>query len=125
MAGSASWMSLLQSCAASNIYRVAASQNQVAIPVSLFHQTDLAIVRVANQNFDIAIRRKSPDEFLALQMNCTHADNHLVRTGNGFRCNLHGSLFDHEGNATKGPATHPLKSFASRLASDQIIISLA
>src|SRR5438876_4520684 len=85
-------MSAFSSCAPSLIFHTSISKNKISIPLSLFAQSDLQIVRAKNYDYDIAVRKEPGGFFLALLMRCTHADNQLTNTGNGFSCNLHGSV---------------------------------
>ncbi len=73
---------------------------------------------------DIALRKEQDGTYTALLMRCTHADNPLVSTGNGFICNLHGSTFDKEGSVTKGPAALPLRKYSVEIVSDNILIHI-
>jgi Rieske Fe-S protein len=45
-------------------------------------------------------------------------------TGNGYKCDLHGSAFNGAGKVITGPAERPLKKYKTEILSDQIIIHL-
>jgi Rieske Fe-S protein len=114
----------LSSCSQLPIYKTAITENKISIPVSLFTQNDLRIVRPIQLDYDIALQKETDGTYTALLLRCTHADNQLTSTGNGFACNLHGSKFDKEGKVTKGPAEHSLRRFTTKVDSDIIIINL-
>ena len=124
IAGLGLLMSSLSSCAPMPIYKTAVIDNKVVVPLSLFTENTVQIIRPKNYEYDIAVRKINDTRFLALQMRCTHADNQLTSTGNGFLCNLHGSNFDKEGNVTKGPAEFSLIKYLTELRPEQLIIHL-
>jgi Rieske Fe-S protein len=68
--------------------------------------------------------QKKDDHYEALLMQCTHQNNQLTPTGNGFTCSLHGSQFNKDGIVTKGPAENRLKKFSTSVNLDQLIIHL-
>ena len=118
-------MESLFSCTSTSIFKTVVDENKIAVPASLFAQSNLQIIRAKTLEYDIALRKEPDGSYLALLLRCTHADNPLTSTGNGFTCNLHGSRFDEEGVVTKGPAEHPLKKFSSEIISENIIIHLS
>jgi len=118
-------ISTFSSCAPSLIFNAIISENKIAVPLSLFAKSELKIVRVKNYDYDIAVRKEPGEKFLALLMRCTHADNQLTNTGNGFSCSLHGSVFEKDGTVKKGPAEKPLKKFFTEKIADQLIIHLS
>ncbi|MDB5144312.1 MAG: Rieske (2Fe-2S) protein [Mucilaginibacter sp.] len=115
----------LSSCATLPIYKTAASNNKVSVPVSLFAQSNFQIIQPKDFYYNIGLRKEQDGTYTALLLRCTHADNQLVPTGNGFKCNLHGSAFDQEGQVTQGPAERSLKKYQTEIISDQIIIHLS
>ncbi|MEP7171575.1 MAG: hypothetical protein ABI855_19545, partial [Bacteroidota bacterium] len=48
----------LSSCASLPIYKTVIAENKISVPVSLFVQSDLQIVRTPNAEFDIALRKE-------------------------------------------------------------------
>ena len=115
----------LSSCATLPVYKTAVSNKKVSVPVSLFVQSDFQIIQPKDFYYNIGLRKEIDGTYTALLLRCTHADNQLVATGNGFKCNLHGSAFDKEGQVTQGPAEYSLKKYQTELISDQIIIHLS
>lgn len=117
--------SALSSCAALPVYKTTIANNKVSVPVSLFTQSDFQIIQPKDLFYNIGLRKEKDGTYTALLLRCTHADNQLVSTGNGFTCNLHGSTFDKEGLVTRGPAERSLKRYPTEIISDQIIIHLS
>ena len=115
-------MNFISACASSNIFKTSVVDKKIIVPTSLFAQTSLLIVRPQDLGYDIALRKESDEMYTALLLRCTHADNALISTGNGFQCNLHGSRFDPEGHVTKGPAEFSLTRYNTEILFDQIII---
>lgn len=118
-------MGSLSSCATLPVYKTTVVNKQVAVPVTLFAQSDFQIIQPKDLYYNIGLRKEADGAYTALLLRCTHADNQLMPTGNGFKCNLHGSAFDNEGKVTTGPAEHSLKKYPTEVISDQIIIHLS
>jgi len=72
----------------------------------------------------IAVHKKANDVYDSMLMQCTHQQNQLIPTGNGYVCNLHGSQFDKEGKVMKGPAENALKKYPTSIDRDKLIIHL-
>jgi Rieske Fe-S protein len=122
-AGSSFMISLLQSCAPMPAYRVAAVNKKISVPLDKFTLSDFLIVSPDRYNYDIALT-KTGNEYHAYVMKCTHADNPIQFDGKTFRCDLHGSVFDHDGNVEKGPAEKPLYKLMTIVGEKDVIISL-
>jgi Rieske Fe-S protein len=122
--GSASVIGALSSCASIPTYETSVQKNMVAVPRSLFNNNNLQIIRVENFTYGIALEKTSNGNFTALLLRCTHASNPLTYTGNGFRCPLHGSKFDLEGDVIRGPAALPLQRLSTEISGDNILIHL-
>ncbi len=62
----------------------------------------------------IIIARTPADTFIAVQGNCTHANNELTFNGKDrFNCSLHGSQFTTTGSVSVGPASTALKKYVT------------
>lgn len=107
-----------------SVYKTTVSGNKIEIPVSLFADKKIQIVRAKGQYYDIAVQQHEDKTYTALLMRCTHMDNQLNLSGNGYRCSLHGSEFDNEGNGKKGPAEHALKKYPVTINNDKLIITI-
>ncbi len=118
-------ISSLSSCATLPVYKTAIANNKISVPVSLFAQSDFQIIQPKDLYYNIGLRKESNNTYTALLLRCTHADNQLTPTGNGFKCTLHGSAFNKEGQVTQGPAEQSLKKYLTEIISDNIIIHLS
>jgi Rieske Fe-S protein len=115
----------LASCASAlQVYKTTSANNQVTVPLSLFTNSDFLLVQPQNMFYGIGLKKEKDATYTALLLRCTHADNQLTPTGNGFSCSLHGSTFDKEGRVTKGPAEHALKRYPTEVVAGQVIIHL-
>ena len=125
LAGAGFLISDLSACSPSaKIIKLPVSQNSVRLPVTSFANETMQIVRPEGWFYDIAVRKTSEDQYEALLLECTHQQNQLIVNPNGFKCNLHGSQFNLNGQVTKGPAERPLKKFETSLDQGQLVISL-
>lgn len=98
--------------------------NQAEIPLSLFEESTLQFVRIKGTYYDIALHKEEDGTYTALLMKCTHMDNQLTITGEGFRCSQHGSEFDKTGAVTKGPAEVPLTTYPTTVNETSVLITI-
>ncbi len=122
--GSGISMSALSSCASFPVYSAVAANGELSVPLSLFKESNLQMVRAIGVEYDIALRREENGTFRALMLRCTHASNPLTFSGNGYTCRLHGSSFDEEGKVTHGPAEAPLNILESKIIGDAVRITI-
>jgi Rieske Fe-S protein len=125
MAGAGMAFGSLSSCATIPVYKTVVDANKITVPASLFTQNNFQVIQPSGLLYNIGLRKEADGSYTALLLRCTHADNQLIATGNGYKCNLHGSTFDREGRVTQGPAERPLKKYSTEVISDQIIIHLS
>src|ERR1700760_4614214 len=124
--GSGMLVASLESCgAALPVYKTEAANNKVAVPENLFASTDFQLIQPKSLYYNIGLKKEKDGSYTALLLRCTHADNQLTPTGNGFKCTLHGSAFDNEGHVTQGPAERALKKYPTQVESNQIIIQIS
>lgn len=124
--GSGMLVGSLASCASVlPVYKTAATNNKISVPVALFANANFRLVQPKNFYYNIGLKKEENGSYTALLLRCTHADNQLTPTGNGFKCTLHGSAFNNEGQVTKGPAEYPLKKYQTQIISGQIIIDIS
>lgn len=90
------------------VFKTTVDNHRLSVPLSLFDQHPLQIVRPRGWFYDVAVEKDEKGGYTALLLQCTHQENQLTPDGNGFHCNLHGSQFDKEGRVRKGPAERPL-----------------
>jgi Rieske Fe-S protein len=69
---------------------------------------------------DVVLARDAAGIY-AMSAVCTHAGCATRASGGGLFCPCHGSLFDQDGNVTRGPARSPLPHFQVDLAPDGAI----
>jgi Rieske Fe-S protein len=112
----------LSSCASFPVYATSVSRKKISVPLSLFAEESVQIIRAKELDYDIALRKEKDGYYTALLLRCTHASNSLTYTGGGFICHLHGSTFDEEGSVTRGPAIMPLKTLATQISDETIVI---
>ncbi len=118
-------LSELSACAPGyKVLKTPVVNDTVEIPLASFSQSDLQFVRPQGWYYDIAVQKKEQQVYEAILMQCTHQNNQLVPTGNGYTCNLHGSRFDKDGKVIKGPAENPLKHYHTTIDQDKLIIHL-
>jgi|YNPMSStandDraft_2_1061718.scaffolds.fasta_scaffold00818_10 Rieske Fe-S protein len=68
---------------------------------------------------NVSVERLSENEFLALELTCTHAGCGGMSLSNEiWTCRCHGSRFDSQGNVVQPPATLPLLRLRTLLASN-------
>lgn len=113
-----------QGCTSTKVFKAIPVNNTVEVPLSLFETTSLNYVRIKGSYFDIAVQKKEDNTFTALLMRCTHQENQVVPTGNGFMCSLHGSIFDKDGKVKKGPAEMPLERYKTTVVGENVVIQL-
>ena len=117
----------LSSCSpktAANTFRPPVNNNQVEVPLSMFETKPFLVVSPAKYQFEIAIEKKQDNTYKALLLKCTHQDNQLTITGNGYTCNMHGSKFNKAGSILKGPAELPLQQLKTQIINNNLLIHL-
>lgn len=107
--------------AAYPVFKTEVNNNIIEIPLTLFDKAQLQFIRPKGLYHDIAVHKKE-DTYTALLLECTHQENSLTPTGNGYHCNFHGSEFDKDGRVKKGPAELPLKKYKTSINQNNLII---
>lgn len=98
-------------------------QNEVLIPLALFMAEKLQIVSVKTWDYDMAVIQNEDQSFSVFLLKCTHMDNPIYVSADGFVCNLHGSSYNLSGAVTKGPAEKPLEQYVAKIRAEQIVIT--
>lgn len=126
LAATGYFLSTLTGCspAVYHVIRTEIINDEIQIPVASFTQSAMQFVRPKGWYYDIAVQRKEDNTYEALLMQCTHQDNQLTPTPNGYTCSLHGSQFNKNGKVTKGPAENPLKQYATSVNQGNLIIQI-
>ena len=107
-----------------SIFRPDIVDNAVTIPLALFDQKNFGVISPNKYPYEVAIEKKEDGNFIALLLKCTHYDNQLTPTGNGFTCAAHGSKFTLDGTVVKGPAEAPLKQLKTTKTNTDLIVNL-
>jgi Rieske Fe-S protein len=125
LAGAGFLITDLTACSPSaNIIKLPIIQNSVQLPLADFAKDSMQIVRPEGWFYDIAVRKTATDQYEALLLECTHQQNQLILHSNGFKCTLHGSQFNLEGQVVKGPAELSLKQFRTSIDQGHLVIQL-
>jgi nitrite reductase/ring-hydroxylating ferredoxin subunit len=125
LAGAGWLISDLSACSPSaKVMTLPISDDTIRLPLTSFTTDAMPIVRPNGWYYDIAVRKTSTDQYEALLLECTHQQNQLIVNPNGFKCMLHGSQFNVNGQVTKGPAELPLKQFKTSIDQGNLIIKL-
>lgn len=119
--------SVASACATASIYRIGTTNGRILINPTDYPELgqsggmiQLRVNGVAHPL--ILIRRK--DAYQAFSAVCTHL-RCFVRPSNHFLlCPCHGSTFDLEGNAVRGPAEQPLARYETKMSAEGIEISI-
>ena len=106
------------------VYKTPLVGKTVIVPLNLFATSPTQFVRPNGWYRDIAVAKKEDNTYQALLMECTHMENALTPTSNGFHCSMHGSDFDKMGNVRKGPADMPLTKYQTTIEQDNLIIHI-
>jgi Rieske Fe-S protein len=106
-----------------SVFSTEKKNNELQLPLTLFDKSPLQIVRVKGINYDIAVHKKEND-FTALLLRCTHAENEVLPDRNGYSCSLHGSRFNESGKVIKGPAETSLKKYKTTISNNYLIITI-
>ncbi len=110
--------------ATKNIFKPEVDNNTILVPLSLFDVATLQVISPKKFQYEIAIQKTSANTYKALLLRCTHYDNQLTPTGNGYSCSLHGSRFSKDGTVLNGPATSPLLELKTQVVNKNLLIHL-
>ena len=108
-----------------SVYKTAVTAGQVAVPVTVFATSPLQFVRPAGWYYDIAVSKQPDGSYMALLLQCTHQENQLNVSGDGYSCSLHGSRFDKNGRVLHGPAEQPLQRYKTSVDNNNVIIQIS
>ena len=92
--------------------------------INLKENKAINIISINKYPYEIAIEKNKEGKYKALLLMCTHYENQLTPTGNGYTCSAHGSTFTNDGKVTKGPAEEPLKELKTTLTENNLMIQL-
>jgi Rieske Fe-S protein len=121
----AGWMlPALEGCgpAAYQVLTADVHNDLVTVPADAFLKGPLVVVRPRGWYYSIALRKKDEKTYTALLLKCTHQDNQLTASANGFSCPLHGSAFSPDGQVMKGPAERALAGYPVTIDNNHLLI---
>jgi len=110
--------------AAYSVYKTPVTAGCLQVPQTVFDKGPLQFVRPLGWYYDIAVSKQPDGSYLALLLQCTHQENQLNVSGDGYTCSLHGSRFDKNGGVLHGPAEQPLQRYKTTVESNNLIIHL-
>jgi Rieske Fe-S protein len=116
--------SLIGCSSSYSIFSTEKKNNELQLPLTLFEKNPLQIVRVKGMNYDIAVQQMDKENYTALLLKCTHADNELLPAQSDYSCSLHGSQFNQDGKVIKGPAEASLRRYKTVISNNHLIISI-
>jgi cytochrome b6-f complex iron-sulfur subunit len=128
LSGSAVVGVALVGCATTAVYHLPADQGKAL--VSLKDYPELANVggmiqlRISSFPDPVILIRKDDQKYLALSAVCTHLRCFVRPSKQFLLCPCHGSTFDLEGNAVRGPAEKPLKRYTVAVSDGTVEIYL-
>jgi Rieske Fe-S protein len=117
-------ISLLESCSPLPVFKTLSENREIKVPISQFIENKYLIIKATDVNYDVALIKNENENYKSIVMQCTHAENPVRYNGKEFRCNLHGSLFNSNGEVKTGPAEKPLIHLQTEIKNDYIIIKL-
>lgn len=114
----------LEACgSAQQIIKPSLANQALRIAESEFIKVNTLVIRHPSLAYDILLVKQA-NNYLALQMRCTHNDVALQFTGKQLVCNAHGSEFNLEGKVTKEPALQNLRQYRTTVSSPYVLIHL-
>lgn len=117
-------INLLQSCSSVKTVNSTITNNMMTVAKTEFATVTSLKVRNLQLPYDVLLIKENDENYYALYMQCTHADNPVYTDGAKINCPSHGSQFDMKGLVIDGPATKDLKRFKIELTPNNINIFL-
>ncbi|HTN18229.1 MAG TPA: Rieske (2Fe-2S) protein [Chitinophagaceae bacterium] len=99
------------------------ANNEVIVPLSLFEESNIQVISVKGWDYDMAVYRKEDQTFSVFLLKCTHMDNPIHLSAEGFVCSLHGSTYNKDGQVSKGPAEQALQQYKGNIHEEHLIIT--
>lgn len=93
------------------LYQLKFAGQTLTVPVTMFDQSNVTIVRDNQARYDILLVKRTPTAFEGLYLKCSYKEHPLVLSGDSINCSAHGCVFNFEGAVRRGPATEPLIKF--------------
>lgn len=130
--GGGAMAALLQSCNITKTLSGSINGSDLLVNLSDFetktgnqiHYKKYVVVNNDTLKFPICVYRKTPTEYTALWMQCTHQGAELQVFGDKLQCPAHSSEFNDKGEVINAPAFTNLRSFPITIQGNQLKISL-
>jgi len=108
-AGMAITLPFLNGCGTpAQLIQASLNGDELHVPLTAFAEKNYVIVRSKQLEFDVFLKKESDGCYKAVLMRCTHRNNPVQRTSNGFVCHEHGSRFDEQGLVLTEPPVKKL-----------------
>lgn len=114
----------LAGCSSLPLIKVEGNEGVLRIPENTFTEGKQALVRAASLPFDVLVTALPNGTYRSVYMRCSHRDQPLTATAAGLYCSSHGSRFGLDGTVEQGPATAPLRVFATAAHDGWIVVDL-
>ena len=117
-------LSLVSCSATLPVYYTKITGNAINVPLGGFENSNLNIISDENSTFDILLVKRSPLDYDALYLKCSHDSKPLSVTPVNIVCPVCSSTFDFDGAAKKAPATTALTRFPTELSTDKTTVRI-
>lgn len=118
----------LSACATAANFRTRLAENRVVLPRAELDEKlradDVVLVTAEGLPESIILIRVDGDAYRALGSRCTHLGCEVRPGKHALSCPCHGSVFDLEGKAIRGPAESPLSRYAVDKEGTDLVILL-
>jgi Rieske Fe-S protein len=118
---------VVSGCATASVYRITSTNGRVLINPAdypeLAQSGGMIQLRVS-EVADPLILVRQEDVYQAFSAVCTHLRCFVRPSKHFLLCPCHGSTFDLEGNAVRGPAEQPLARYRTEMSADGIVIHI-
>ena len=119
---------VMSGCATASVYRIVSTNGRALINpedyLELAQSSGMIQLRVSGVADPLILVRQE-DSYQAFSAVCTHLRCSVRPSKHFLVCPCHGSTFDLEGNAVRGPAEQPLTRYRTELSTDGIEIYIA
>ena len=113
-------------CATAANFRTRLAEGRVALPRAELDEKlrtdDVVLVTAEGLPESIILIRVDKDAYRALGSRCTHLGCEVRPGRHALSCPCHGSVFDLEGKAIRGPAQSPLSGYAVEVEGTDLMI---
>ena len=116
----------LSACATAAPFRARLAEGRVVLPRDELEEKlrtdDVVLVTAEGLSEAIVLVRMDGGAYRALGSRCTHLGCQVRPGKHAFTCPCHGSVFDLEGKAIRGPAQRPLSRYEVEMTATNLVI---